>query len=192
MGAQGREGARAPETTRFVSLDEPRYLLAARHPLFSPSAAQAVHFLAHDAPAPVLALLEDMGVRRLEDHDVCELFVLPTFSSLASSKQRAVREHLLRHWHAFRQHDRLREAPFFGSSRTLAFIRVPQARLALKLCWPDSFRYATGGARTFARHSANRMPATAPIAASATAPNTCPPQRQAYARHSARHCTLLP
>ena len=78
---------------------------------------------------------------------------------------------------------------FFGSSRTLAFIRVPQARLALKLCWPDSFRYATGGARTFARHSAKRMPATAPIAAPATAPNPCPPQRRAYARHSARHCT---
>lgn len=81
---------------------------------------------------------------------------------------------------------------FFGSSRTLAFIRVPQARLALKLCWPDSFRYATGGARTFARHSAKRMPATAPIAAPATAPIICPPQRQAYARHSARHCTHLP
>ena len=59
---------------------------------------------------------------------------------------------------------------FFGSSRTLAFIRVPQARLALKLCWPDSFRCATGGARTFARHSARDTPATAP----ATAPNEAP------------------
>ena len=88
------------------------------------SAAQAVHFLAHDAPAPVLALLDDMGVRRLEDHDVCELFVLPTFSSLASSKQRAVREHLLRHWHAFRQHDRLREA-----LRTTPFVPVGERLL---------------------------------------------------------------
>ena len=61
---------------------------------------------------------------------------------------------------------------FFGSSRTLAFIRVPQARLALKLCWPDSFRCATGGARTFARHSARNTPAAAP----ATAPNAGPTQ----------------
>jgi len=72
----------------------------------------------------VLALLEDMGVRRLEDHDVCELFVLPTFSSLASSKQRAVREHLLRHWQAFRQHDRLREA-----LRTTPFVPVGERLL---------------------------------------------------------------
>ena len=123
--ARGSEGARAPETTRFVSLDEPRYLLGAPHPLFTPSAAQAVHFLAHDdAPAPVLALLEDLGVRRLEDHDVCELFVLPTFSSLALSKQRAVREHLLRHWQAFRQHDRLREA-----LRTTPFVPVGEQLL---------------------------------------------------------------
>ena len=123
--ARGSEGARAPETTRFVSLDEPRYLLGAPHPLFTPSAAQAVHFLAHDdAPAPVLALLEDLGVRRLEDHDVCELFVLPTFSSLALSKQRAVREHLLRHWQAFRQHDRLRE-----SLRTTPFVPVGEQLL---------------------------------------------------------------
>ena len=123
--ARGCEGARAPETTRFVSLDEPRYLLGAPHPLFTPSAAQAVHFLAHDdAPAPVLALLEDLGVRRLEDHDVCELFVLPTFSSLALSKQRAVREHLLRHWQAFRQHDRLREA-----LRTTPFVPVGEQLL---------------------------------------------------------------
>ena len=76
---------------------------------------------------------------------------------------------------------------FFGSSRTLAFIRVPQARLALKLCWPDSFRCATGGARTFARHSARYTPATAP----ATAPNagstahTCLEHTPCWA-HSAR------
>ena len=82
--------------------------------------------------------------------------------------------HLHAHFSS-RTHHESAAAPscLFGSSRTLAFIRVPQARLALKLCWPDSFRYATGGARTFARHSTNRS--------ARHSANTCPPQRRAYA-----------
>ena len=113
------------DTRRRVS--QPRGASVPRsnpHPFFTPSKEQSSRFLqVIDVPQAVLSMVELLGVKRLHDADVFEIFLLPSFSNASRhlSRPRSVLYTL--RWSSLRSHDglvqRLKETPFVPCWRPL-------------------------------------------------------------------------